>query len=960
MSYLARSSAALALFFCAGLTQGQPLPTDPALVTGQLENGLHYVIQQHAIPPGRAVIWLHMHSGSLNETEHQRGIAHYLEHMAFNGSEHFKPGSLVPFFESLGMTFGRDQNAFTNMEQTTFQLTLPKADADTLGKGMTFFSDVVCRLSLLPTEIDAERQIIQEERRRGLSGRERTSTYVMEHMTPGSIYGQRLTIGTEQSINGVHEQDFKDYYGKWYAASNATLLVVADADPGEVAKVIKEQFGSAPKRPRPTPQELSVRAYDKSFAIVTSDPEVRSVELQIIRIEPGRPAVSTAAQYRDELVGRLGDMAMNRRLSEKVSAGGTSYLNGRVGLRNEPGAMFTAEVSGTAQPAKWKPALSELAMELQRGRTFGFTARELDHIKKELISGAERAVQTEGTTTSGAIMQRLNGAVTSGGAIMSAQQRLDLINKTLPAITPDEVSKRLAAEFDPKAVAFVAVLPSTADIPTEAQPPALGTKALEVQPAQETEDTEHATTLMTELPKPGTVAEQSEHAATKVWSGWLSNNARVHYRFMDDRKNEVTVHIALAGGELLETAEDRGITSAAQLGWSHAATKHLSSADIREIMTGKKVNVGGGGFGGFGRGGGGRRGGGGGFGGGGDTIALNISGSPEDLETGFQLAHLLLTEPKIEETAFTQYKTTTRQRLLEENTNPTQVAARLIAQAPFADDDVRHHPPTVEQIDRLTLQAAQARLEKLIAESPIEITIVGDLPKDRALELVNRYLGSLPTRQRVSPTLYTDARKATRPKGPRVFDKTVDSPTKAATVYSGFYGVDESNLADSRALGMAARVLSMRMVKEVREDAQLVYSIGAVSRPASTFPGFGTFSASAPTDPAKVPALLAKLKSMYEEFAKDGPTEEEVATAKKQHAKDWADAIKEPATWMGRLQSMDYRGTTLDEFLAVPGAYQALTAKEVRETFAKYYAPQNTILVTVKPNPDNSAAPEAK
>src|SRR6185503_8343066 len=146
----------------------QSLPTDPSLVTGELDNGLKYIVRQHAVPPGRAVVWMHMSTGSLNETDRQRGLAHYLEHMAFNGSPNFPPGSVVPFFQSLGMTFGRDQNAFTNMEQTTYQLSLPDAKPETLGKGMTFFSDILYQLALTPKEIDAERQIIQEERRRGL------------------------------------------------------------------------------------------------------------------------------------------------------------------------------------------------------------------------------------------------------------------------------------------------------------------------------------------------------------------------------------------------------------------------------------------------------------------------------------------------------------------------------------------------------------------------------------------------------------------------------------------------------------------------------------------------------------------------------------------------------------------------------------------------------------------------
>ncbi|MFT3684203.1 MAG: insulinase family protein [Phycisphaerales bacterium] len=925
---------------------GQTLPTDPAVVTGQLDNGLRYVVQQNAIPPGRATVWIHIHSGSLNETEKQRGIAHYLEHMAFNGSEHFKPGELVPFFEGLGMTFGRDQNAFTNMSQTTYQLTLPKADAETLGKGMTFFNDVLCHLLLSPTEIDSERQIIQEERRRGLSGRSRTGEYVMERMTPGSIYGHRLTIGTEASINGVQQQDFKDYYGKWYGPSNATVIVVGDAPTDTVVKAIKEQFGGSPKKPRPTPQDLTLKPYDKTFAIVASDPELRSVELQIVKIEQGRPAATTVPQYTDDLIARLGDSVMNRRLSEKVAAGGTSYQSGRVGISNEPGSIRTVELSGTSRPEKWKDALNDLSMELQRARAFGFTARELDHVKKQMIAGAERAVETEKTAASASIMQRLNGAVTAGTPIMSAQQRLDLLKQVLPSSTAEQVSRRFAEEFDPKNVAFIAVMPSGGDVPSESQLIELGTKALAVTPTQQSEEAEHATTLMAALPTPGTITEQGEHAASKVWSGWLSNNVRVHYRFMDERQNDVNVRINLAGGELFETEADRGITGAANLGLVRPATKHLSAADIREIMTGRKVSVGSGGGGGRG---GGRRGGGGGGGGGADSVSLSISGSPEELETGFQLAYLLLTEPKIEPALFEQYKTNLIQRLQEEGTNPAQVAARLIARAPFADDDFRHHPPTVEQVQKLTIEAAQARLDKLIAESPIEVTIVGDLPKEKALELVNRYIGSLPKRERIGTGLFADARKVKRPEGARVFEKTVESPTKVATVYSGFYGADESNIDDARALGMAARVLSMRMFKEVREEAQLVYSISAQSRPATAFPGFGTFFATAPADPSKAEALKAKLESMYQAFAKDGPTEEEVATAKKQQAKDWVDAIKEPATWMGRLESMDYRGTTLDNFLAIPDEYQKLTPKRVHEVFAKYYKPESRIVVCVKP-----------
>lgn len=934
-----------------------PLPTDPSLVFGKLDNGMKYIVLRHSVPPGRAVIWIHMGTGSLNETDHQRGIAHYLEHMAFNGSENFKPGAVVPFFQSLGMQFGRDQNAFTNMEQTTFQLSLPDTKPETLGKGMMFFSDVMFQLLLTPEEIEGERQIIQEERQRGLSARQRTSDYITERISPGSLYTQRDTIGTEASINGLMQQDFKDYYGKWYGASNATLLVVADADPSEVIKVIKEKFGAAPKKEKPVGQLSGVKAYDKNFAIVASDAELTSESIRISHLEPAHPPTTTVKMYRDELVLGLGQSAMNRRMEMKAAAGGTSYLGGRVSSGNETNMMYSVDVSARATPGNWKPALQELAMELQRARAFGFTSHELDAVKKQAISGAERSVETESTAPASSYITRMNASVTSGEPMMSPQQRLDLLKQLLPGITLEEVAKGFAKEFDPKGVAFIAVLPTSANVPTESELLEIGIAALAVTPTKEVE-VAHATQLMSELPKAGTVTEQNENAATQVWSGWLSNNVRMHYRFMDYRKNEATVNITLVGGDLLETADNRGITQAAQLAWGRPSTKSLSSTDIRELMNGKKVNVRGGGGGGGGRGGRGGRGGGGGGGGGAGAITLSISGSPAELETGFQLAYLLLTQPKIDQVAFTQYQTNAVQFIAESMKTTNGLGMRTASSLPYPDDDVRMKPVTPEQIAKLSLAASQAWLEKLIAESPIEIAIVGDISKERAIELATHYLGALSSRPRVSPETYSALRILKRPAGPRVFEKTLDTPTKQAFVLSGFYGADQTNREDARALGMAARILSTRMVTEVREKEQLVYSIGASSRGATTFPGFGVFSASAPTQPAKTQLLVDKLAAMYAEFAKNGPTDEEIDIAKKQMANTFEEQLKEPAYWSGRIDLMTYQGTNLDDVVKEPEAYQSMTAKQVKDVFAKYYAPANAIVVVVKPENTNASDEE--
>jgi zinc protease len=355
--------------------------------------------------------------------------------------------------------------------------------------------------------------------------------------------------------------------------------------------------------------------------------------------------------------------------------------------------------------------------------------------------------------------------------------------------------------------------------------------------------------------------------------------------------------------------------------------------------------------GGFGGGGGGRggRGGGGGGGGGPDSISLTISGSPEELEPGFQLAHLLLTQPRIEPTAFEQFKVGQKQGLEESLKNPQAFGGRIAGAAIYPETAAATQPLTLEQVDALTLPAAQAWLEKLIAESPIEVVVVGDIHRDQVMPLVEKYLGSLASRPKPAPTLYADRRKLQRPAGPVDVFRTVDTPTDQAYVSAGFYGSDQSNREDSRALAMAARILSTRMVTEVREKAQLVYSISAGNRPATTYPGFGLFAAAAPTQPEKAKPLAAKLHEMYDVFGKEGPTAEELEVAKKQMANTFETQLEDPAYWAGRLQRLTYRGADLNEIVNEPAAYQAVTAEQIKAVFNKYHTEKNAVTVVVVP-----------
>jgi zinc protease len=398
---------------------------------------------------------------------------------------------------------------------------------------------------------------------------------------------------------------------------------------------------------------------------------------------------------------------------------------------------------------------------------------------------------------------------------------------------------------------------------------------------------------------------------------------------MDQRKGEAAIAITLAGGPIQETAANRGITEAALRAWDRPATSRLSSTQIRDLMTGSKVRVSSGATG--------------------DTVTLTVSGDVAELERGLQLAYLLLTDPVIEQPALDQWQEAEVQRIGQRKNQPMQVLIDTSRAAIYPRGEVRPRSLTVEQVRAITRPAAQAWLRRLITEAPIEVAVVGDVDRDAATRLVARYLGALAPRPRIGDKTLADLRTMARPQGPISVGESIDVLTPQGAVLAGFFGADLRDVRDTRLLNLAARVLTTRMTKTLREDRQLVYSIGASSEPAVIYPGFGFFAAIAPTEPGKAPALATAVEDMYTEFAKTGATAEELDVAKKQTANVLDEALKTPSFWLTRLSTLDYRGVGIDDLINAPAQYERFTGQEVLEAFARYDRPEARFRFVVTP-----------
>jgi zinc protease len=911
-----------------GVKADGTLLSDPRLVTGELENGVKYIIRKHANPPGRASVWMHMGTGSLNETDKQRGIAHYLEHMAFNGSENFPPGSVIPFFESLGLTFGQHQNAYTSFDETVYQLSLPDTKVETLDKALTFMSDVATKLSLIPAEIEKERQVIQEERRSGLGAQQRIRDIVFKRIAPGSTFGERIPIGVEETINSVQQQDFKDYYGTYYSLSNAIVIALGDIEETVAVERIKAKFGGGAKKPVPANKPVGVKAADKPAAVVVQDKELTQGAVAIIRVAPARPAATTKDLVRRDITELLANAVFDRRLEAKVNAGSVAFQRAGAGVSPLFQAMVLSQAQAGGEPTQWEPMLRDMAKEIARARKFGFTEQELDEVKKEALASGEQRAAQEATYPAGAILGTINSAIEQGEPVRAPAQDLDLMKELLPTIHASDISAAFAASFDPTGFVYVVELPEAIKAPSEEELLKIGVEAMSAEVKEETKS-KSAEKLLDEMPTGGTIGESSEHAASQIGSAWLSNGVLVHHKFMDVQKDSLSVVIALAGGTMLESAESRGVTSAAIEAWQRPATSKRTSTDIRDLMTGKKISVSGAG--------------------GMDSIRLVVSGSPSDLEDGLQLAYLLLTDPKIEDAAFTQWHTRQLQAIEQQDKDPRGFFSKLLYNTVYPADAAKVQPTTKEQVEKITIAQAQAWITRLVAECPIEVSIVGDIQREKAMELVAKYIGSIKTRERISSSLYAKERTLKRPEGARIGEREMETQTPLAVVLGGFYGPDATDTPNVRRMSMAERIISTRMNKQLREDEQLVYSIGASTYPGWPYQGFGMFFAAAPTQPEKVGKLVERIEQMLTEFGEKGITSEELDVAKKQAHNALDEQVKEPSYWSGVMDLMTLQQTKLDDVVGESGAIDAMTADDVMQSFRSFHKPENRISVVVKP-----------
>jgi zinc protease len=921
----------LALPATAEIDLAAKLPADPAVRRGALPNGLRYWIRVNKTPPGKASLLLHIGSGSLNEADDQRGVAHFLEHMAFNGSKHFPPGELVKYFESLGMQFGMHQNAFTSFNQTTYMMSVPDTKPATLDRVFLYFGDVAHRLTLADAEIDKERGVILEEKRSRSGAGQRMIEQILPLIAPGSRLAQRIPIGLEEVIQSAPRERFVDYYRTYYRPDDSVLIAVGDFDPEDIRARAAKAFAEWKAPDTPVTDADAGIPYEKGLrAAVVTDPDVTVAQVGWGRLEPRR-SLQTIGDYRRALVEGLGTWAVNRRMRELVQKGEAVFQRGGVSTGNLFGYARSVDVDGRGKPEDCLAILRAVLLEAKRAVVHGFTDAEIDDAKRALLSDVRQEARTEGTRDSFGVARGLNNLIEEGRVPMAAAQEAELLGEILPTISRQEVEEAFRAAFVFDRGLVLATFPEKEGLtpPTKEQLLAVVADVKKEGVAERAAE-KRAEGLLEKDPQPGTVAQRSEDKDLGIVSATLGNGVRVHVREMDYQKGVVLARVTLVGGTIEETAATKGFSTVAALGLTpgQAATARHSATDLTNLLTGKQISLG--------------------ASAGDAYLTLSLRASPDEIEEAFRLLHLMLTQGRVDKTALERWQ---KQMALQLPQMETSVQAR--AQFAWRDllngDDVRTRIPTLDEVQRQTVAEGQKWLDRIVASAPMEVAIVGDLPNDKALALAQRYLGSLPARPRTHPDI-AELRKLSLPEGAQVRTVEVKTITPQAMVVLGWRGAPLGAREDQRKLYFVSQILTARLNEVIREEHQLTYSIGAGAIPSIAYDGNGALLSQFTADPKKAADAAKLARATMEELIGDKPpTDDEMKAVRKQLVNIVETQTKEPAFWVNTLSTLETRDRDLDSLKNLEEIFNAYKANDLVECAKRFMTPDRYLQVIARP-----------
>jgi zinc protease len=890
---------------------------DPSIRYGTLPNGMKYAIMRNALPKGAGVVRLRFEFGSIGEREDERGLAHFIEHMAFNGSTHVAEGEMVKILERKGLKFGPDTNAVTSFDTTTYMLDLPQADDDRLDTAFMLMREIASEIRFDPAAVDRERGVVLGEKR----VRDTYQLHQVEDQIgfqmPGTPYPSRIPIGLESVLKTAPAERLKDLYHRYYQPRNATLVFVGDADPALIEKRIIDRFsdwkavgGSSASLPRGT-VDLNRGAEFDSF----TDPAVATT-VNLTSFRPWQQPADTLAERRRNMARALAAATFNRRIQRLAAAPDSIVLGGGLSENDAEGAALGVTLKLVARDGAWKPALQLAEQELRRALNYGFNASELKTQKADMLGLYKKSVEQSEARSHQSLANTLLTVVGKPQFVTTPAFRLAYFMKSGIHITPAEATAAFREMWSGSA-------PLIHVSAREAiSPPVLAAAFAESGKIEVTAPTENAAVAFgyAKFGDPGKVVEDRRIDDLGIRTVRFANNVRLNIKRTDFEKGKIAFSARLAGGSVALPREQPGLATMLSSTASMSGTRKHSLDEIRTILAGHDVSSG--------------------WTVQADAFVSSGTTSAKDLGLQMKLSAAYLTDPGYRPEAATQWKNVVPIVDKQLSATPGSVMSARVPGI-LASNDWRFGVPPTSELQKRNFGDAGTLLAPIVAHAPIEIGIVGDVDEAAAIKAVAESFGALPSRL---------ASQAPNPAARTAHFRTDTAPillthsggADQALVGAAWPTDDDRDFPKEVGLAMLGQVMDLMLTESVREGLGDSYGVSVGSTMSDVYAGFGYMMVNSVVAPDKVDEVESAFDKVARSLRDQPVSDDLLARARAPMLENATKETRQNAYWLRYVDEAQSEADRLDRIRTRDRLIRSVTAAELQALARQYLADNKT------------------
>lgn len=931
--------AAIALFcflpvlrVAAQQEQMKPLPIDTNVRYGKLSNGLTYYIRHNEQPKDRADFYIAQNVGSILEDDNQRGLAHFLEHMAFNGSKNFPGQGMDEFTESIGMRGGENLNAYTSFDETVYMImNAPVTRKGVVDSCLLILHDWSGFITLADTAIEKERGVIREEWRTRQDAQARLWEQQLPKMFPDNRYANRLPIGSIDVINTFKPDELRAYYHKWYRPDLQAVIIVGDVNVDQVEADIKKIFADIPKPVNPAKREsIPVADNDMPLISIAKDKEATNTVLSIFYKHEKMPddLYSTVTGLVKDYIQSVAAAMMNERFSEMLQKANPPF----VAAQAYDGDFMIAKtkeawtVAALVKEGELDSALTALVTETERVKQFGFTPSEYDRARINVLKQYETMYNERDKQKNSTYTQEYVNHFTKGGYIPGIETEYALINQIAPAIPVEQVNKYIQDMIGEENIVIGLTGPDKTGItyPSEENLLRAFMKAqqIPVEPYQETLSGEP---LIPQLPVPGTIKETKTDQPFGATVLTLSNGIKVVLKHTDFKKDQIIMTATSPGGSTLFGKADIDNLKVFNDVIGIGGLGNFSATDLNKMLAGKNVSC----STSLGL----------------DNESVNGSSTPADLKTLFELIYLNFTAPRTDDEAYTSFENRMKAQLKNLELNPMVAFSDSLSKA------IYNNNPRAARIDIADFKnISYPRIMEMYRErfsdaSDFVFTFVGNIRIDSIRPYIEQYLATLPAGGRIEKGNPNEVPAIRKGQYENMFKRPMETPK--ASVVNFYSGTMAYNLENSITSAMLKQILDLVYMEKVREDEGGTYGV-QTSAQISPFPeGQTILQVYFDTDPAKREKMNSIVRNELKRIKEVGPRPEDFKKSQDNMLKRHEENIQENSYWLNTLDNFYYRG--FDGETSYKELLRNMTPEKIK-TFARKFLDQgNSIEVVMEP-----------